>query len=64
MEDEPITYNLGTIFVGMLLITLVPSFLVYYFFGFEMGVIFAITFSASVLVTALVGVENTLIHKK
>ena len=60
-EQQP--SNLKKIFIVVFLFILVPSYAVYYFFGFEVGVIFAIAISASALLTGLVGIENLIINK-
>jgi len=52
--------NLSHVFLITLFFTGAPSFLIYKFGGFEMAVILAICLFASIVVAAIVGVENTI----
>lgn len=49
------------IFIGIFLLNFVLSFVVYRFFGFEIGVLFAICFSTAIISTDFSGIENTII---
>jgi hypothetical protein len=42
----------------------IPAMIVFKFFGFDVGIIFTICLSASLVVTGLTGVENIIIRDR
>lgn len=61
MNQKP--HHLGEIFVIVFLISIIPSLIILKFFGFEIGIIFAICLATSIVATGFVGVENIIINK-
>ena len=56
--------HLGKIFITIFMISLVPSIIVLKLFGLEIGVIFSICLSASIIATGFAGIENTIINNE
>lgn len=61
MNQKP--SHLGKMFIATLIISSVLSFVAFGLFDFEIGIIFTICLVASIIVTALTGIENTIINK-
>jgi len=57
------TSHLGKMFITTFMVSLVLSFAIFKLFGFEIGLLFAICLSTSIIATALTGIENILISK-
>jgi hypothetical protein len=55
--------HLGKVLVGILVISAVLNFGFYYFAGYEVAVIFALSWLTAVIATATVGIENTINQK-
>lgn len=58
------TTNLMKVILMIFALIFIPSFIIYYLFDFEIGIIFTIAISASILSAGLAGVENIIINKK
>ncbi len=55
--------HLGKMFITTFVISIVSSIIILKLFGFEIGMIFTICLSVSIITTAFVGLENTIINK-
>lgn len=49
------------VLAGIFFLNFILSFVVYKFFSFEIGVLFAICFSTAIISTGFSGIENTII---
>ncbi|MCK9272054.1 hypothetical protein M0P65_00720 [Candidatus Gracilibacteria bacterium] len=63
MKNEQKASNIAKVFIGVFVVTITTTYLIYWLFGFEIAILYCISLATAIISMAFSGLENTIINK-